>query len=217
MAKLKVYNMQAEEVGSVSLNKDIFEVEYNEPVIHQVIVAMNANARQGTKSALTRSEVRGHAKKPYAQKHTGNARQGSTKGPQFRGGGVVFAPKPRDFSKKVNKQVKFLAFTSALSQKLRQNEITVIDEIKPENNKTKDMAKFLKAFGFEKKSIIVVAENDPNLIKASANIPNLSVSTVDLLNVEEVVKNKNLIFSKEAIIKLEEARAWVRMILLKNR
>jgi large subunit ribosomal protein L4 len=207
MAKLKVYNMQAEEVGSVSLNKDIFEVEYNEPVIHQVIVAMNANARQGTKSALTRSEVRGHAKKPYAQKHTGNARQGSTKGPQFRGGGVVFAPKPRDFSKKVNKQVKFLAFTSALSQKLRQNEITVIDEIKPENNKTKDMAKFLKAFGFEKKSIIVVAENDPNLIKASANIPNLSVSTVDLLNVEEVVKNKNLIFSKEAIIKLEEARA----------
>ncbi|MDD2445856.1 MAG: 50S ribosomal protein L4 [Clostridia bacterium] len=207
MAKLKVYNMQAEEVGSISLNEDIFEVEYNEPVIHQAIVAANANARQGTKSTLTRSEVRGHAKKPYAQKHTGNARQGSTKGPHYRGGGVVFAPKPRDFSKKVNKQVKFLAFTSALSQKLRQKEITVVDEIKPENNKTKDMANFLKAFGFEKKSIIVVAENNPDLIKSSANIPNLSVSTVELLNVEEIVSNKNLIFSKEAIIKLEEARA----------
>lgn len=217
MAKIKVYNMKAEEVGSLTLDEDIFDVEYHEPVIHQTIVAMDANARQGTKSALTRSEVRGHAKKPYAQKHTGNARQGSTKGPQFKGGGVVFAPKPRDFSKKVNKQVKFLAFISALSQKLRQEELTVIDEIKFESNKTKEMTNMLKAFGFDRKTIIVVPEKDENLLKAGANVPNLKITTSMLLNVKEIVANRNLVFSKDAIKKLEEERLWTDMTLLKNR
>ena len=137
MPSVKLFNMNAEEVGSLKLNEDIFGVEYNEPVIHEVIVAMQANERQGTKSTLTRSEVRGHAKKPYKQKHTGNARQGSTKGPHQIGGGVAFAPKPRDFSKKVNKQVKRLALVSALSEKLRQKEITFLDEFKLQEPKTK--------------------------------------------------------------------------------
>ena len=119
--KAKVYNMQNAEVSEIELNDVIFGAEYNEALIHEVIVAQDANKRQGTKSTLTRSEVRGHAKKPYGQKHTGHARQGSTKGPQFVGGGVVFAPKPRDFSKKVNKFAKRTAFVSALSQKLAQN------------------------------------------------------------------------------------------------
>ena len=141
MADVKVYDMKAKEVGSITLNPELFGVEYNEPVIHQVIVAENANARQGTKSTLTVSEVRGHHKKPYAQKHTGNARHGNTKAPQYKGGGIVHAMKPRDFSKKVNKQVKYLAFASALSQKLNQNEITVIDEIAFEQPKTKAIEK----------------------------------------------------------------------------
>lgn len=206
MAKLKVYDMQANEVGSINLKDEIFNVEYNEPVIHQVIVAENANARQGTKASLSRSEVRGHAKKPYAQKHTGNARHGDTKAPQFKGGAKVFPARPRDFSKKVNKQVKYLAFLSALSQKLRQNEITVVDEIKVAEAKTKNVSAFLKAFGFNRSTVIVTAEKDEALLKAAANIPFAKVTTATLLNVGEIVANKNIIFSKNAIEKLEEAR-----------
>ncbi len=206
MVKAKVYDMQAKEVGSMTLKDEIFNVEYNQPVIHQVIVAENANARQGTKASLSRGEVRGHSKKPYAQKHTGNARHGDTKAPQFKGGGKVFAAQPRDFSKKVNKQVKYLAFVSALSQKLRQNEITIIDEIKLDKPKTKNVANFLKAFNFNRNTVIVTAEKDDNLLKATANIPFAKVTTADLLNVGEIVSNKNLIFSKGAIQKLEEAR-----------
>ena len=206
MAKAKVYDMQAKEVASMTLKDEIFNVEYNQPVIHQVIVAENANARQGTKASLSRGEVRGHSKKPYAQKHTGNARHGDTKAPQFKGGGKVFAAQPRDFSKKVNKQVKYLAFVSALSQKLRQNEITIIDEIKLDEPKTKNVANLLKAFNFNRNTVIVTAEKDDNLLKATANIPFAKVTTADLLNVGEIVSNKNLIFSKGAIQKLEEAR-----------
>lgn len=203
MAQIKTYDMQAKEVGSLTLKDEIFNVEYNEPVIHQVIVAENANARQGTKHSLSRSEVRGHHKKPYAQKHTGNARHGDTKAPQFKGGAKVFAARPRDFSKKVNKQVKYLAFVSALSQKLRQNEVTVIDTISIEEAKTKNVVAMLKAFGFDRKTVIVTDQNDANLLRASANIPNVIVTTADLLNVGEIVANKNLVFSKSAIEKLE--------------
>ena len=139
--KVKVFNMENAEVGSLTLKDNVFKAEYNEPLIHEVVVAYNANQRQGTKSALTRSEVRGHAKKPWKQKHTGHARQGSTKGPQFTGGGVVFAPKPRDFSKKVNKFAKRAAFVSAISAKLAQKELVVLDEFKLENVKTKEAKK----------------------------------------------------------------------------
>ena len=206
MADVKVYDMKAKEVGSIALPAELFSVEYNEPVIHQVIVAENANARQGTKSTLTVSEVRGHHKKPYAQKHTGNARHGNTKAPQYKGGGIVHAMKPRDFTKKVNKQVKFLAFASALSQKLNQNEITVIDEIDFENPKTKAMMEMLNAFKFDRKTVIVLDDNNEKVLRAGANIPFLSITTANLLNVGEIVANKNLVFTKSAIQKLEEVR-----------
>ena len=207
MAKVKVYNMKAEEVGSISLKNDVFGVEYNEPLIHEVIVAYNANQRQGNKSTLTRSEVRGHAAKPYRQKGTGRARQGSTKGPQFIGGGVVFAPKPRDFSKKVNKVTKRAALLSALSQKLAQKEITVLDKFEVESGKTKDAQKFLDAFKFAGSVLVVSSNNSDKELKATNNIPNLSTVNVELLNTYDVVSNKNVVLTESAIKYLEEANA----------
>ncbi len=207
MAKVKVYNMKAEEVGSISLKDDVFGVEYNEPLIHEVIVAYNANQRQGNKSTLTRSEVRGHAAKPYRQKGTGRARQGSTKGPQFIGGGVVFAPKPRDFSKKVNKQAKRTALLSALSQKLAQKEVTVLDKFEIESAKTKDAQKFLDAFKFNGSVLVVSSNNSDKELKATNNIPNLSTVNVELLNTYDVVSNKNVVLTESAIKFLEEANA----------
>lgn len=204
MPKVKVYNINAEECGSVTLNDKVFKAPYNEALIHEVIVAYLANQRQGSKSTLTRTEVRGHAKKPWAQKHTGNARQGSTKGPQWTGGGVVFAPKPRDFSKKVNAKAKKIAFISALSKKLEQNEITVIDEIKIDA-KTKEMQKILDNFKFNKSTVLVIDEANENIMRASNNIQKLSVVNADLLNTYEVVANQNLLITKEAIKKIQEA------------
>ncbi|MBQ7327517.1 MAG: 50S ribosomal protein L4 [Clostridia bacterium] len=207
MAQVKVFNMKAEEVGSVELNQEVFGVEYNESLIHEVVVAYNANQRQGNKSTLTRSEVRGHAAKPFRQKGTGRARQGSTKGPHFTGGGVVFAPKPRDFSKKVNKQAKRTALLSALSQKLAQNEITVLDKFEIASAKTKDAQSFLNAFKFDGSVLVVSAQNSENELKAVNNIPNLDTVSVELLNVYEVVSNKNVVLTESAIKYLEEANA----------
>lgn len=204
MPKVKVYNINAEECGSVTLKDEVFKVPYNEALIHEVIVAYLANQRQGSKSTLTRTEVRGHAKKPWAQKHTGHARQGSTKGPQWTGGGVVFAPKPRDFSKKVNAKAKKLAFVSALSKKLEQKEITVLDEIKIEP-KTKEMQKVLDNFKFDRSTILVIDGANENIMRASSNIPTLSVVEASLLNTYEVVANRNVVFTKDAIKKLQEA------------
>ena len=198
--------MNAEEVGSLKLNEDIFGVEYNEPVIHEVIVAMQANERQGTKSTLTRSEVRGHAKKPYKQKHTGNARQGSTKGPHQIGGGVAFAPKPRDFSKKVNKQVKRLALVSALSEKLRQKEITFLDEFKLQEAKTKEVEKFLNAFKLDRTVLVVLPEKNEEVLRASRNIKNVTVATADNVNVYEIVTNARVVMPKATVKAIEEAR-----------
>lgn len=206
MPSVKLFNMNAEEVGSLKLNEDIFGVEYNEPVIHEVIVAMQANERQGTKSALTRSEVRGHAKKPYKQKHTGNARQGSTKGPHQIGGGVAFAPKPRDFSKKVNKQVKRLALVSALSEKLRQKEITFLDEFKLQEAKTKEVEKFLNAFKFDRTVLVVLPEKSEEVLRASRNIKNVTVATADNVNVYEIVTNARVVMPKATVKAIEEAR-----------
>ena len=206
MPSVKLFNMNAEEVGSLKLNDDIFGVEYNEPVIHEVIVAMQANERQGTKSALTRSEVRGHAKKPYKQKHTGNARQGSTKGPHQIGGGVAFAPKPRDFSKKVNKQVKRLALVSALSEKLRQKEITFLDEFKLQEAKTKEVEKFLNTFKFDRTVLVVLPEKSEEVLRASRNIKNVTVATADNVNVYEIVTNARVVMSKATVKAIEEAR-----------
>ncbi len=207
MAKVKIYNMKAEEVGSKTLKDDVFGVEYNEGLIHEVVVAYNANQRQGTKSTLTRSEVRGHAKKPWRQKGTGRARQGSTKGPQWTGGGVVFAPKPRDFSKKVNKQAKRMALLSALSAKLADKNLTVLDKFEIDSAKTKDAQKFLDAFKFKGNVLVVSADNTVKELRAVANIPNLETVDVSLLNVYEVVANKNLVLTESAIKYLEEANA----------
>ena len=205
MAKVKVYNLQANVVGEMNLPKDLFEVEYNEPLIHEVVVAYNANQRQGTKSALTRSEVRGHAKKPWRQKGTGRARHGSTKGPQWTGGGVVFAPKPRDFSKKVNKQKKRYALLSAISTKLAQNELVVLDKFEFANPKTKEAKAFVDAFKFEKSVLVVNDLNDKNVRLATANLPKLSIAEIDNLNVYDVISNKNVVFTQSAIKQLEEA------------
>lgn len=207
MPKVKVFNMAGESVGTLNLKDEVFAVEENLPLIHEVVVAYNANQRQGTKSTLTRSEVKGHAKKPYRQKHTGNARQGSTKAPHQIGGGVAFAPKPRDFSKKINKQAKRLAFLSALSTKLAQNEITVVDEFKLNEAKTKEIQNFLNAFKFDKSVVLVTEDKNENVLRAGANIPTVSVTTADLLNTYEVVANKNVVLTKAAIKSIEEAYA----------
>ena len=206
MPSVKLYNMNAEEVGNLKLSDDIFGVEYNEPVIHETIVAQQANERQGTKSTLTRSEVRGHAKKPYKQKHTGNARQGSTKGPHQIGGGVAFAPKPRDFSKKVNKQVKRLALVSALSEKLRQKEITFLDEFKLTEAKTREVEKFLNNFKFDRTVLIVLPEKNDDVLRASNNIKNVTVATADNVNVYEIVTNARIVMPKATVKAIEEAR-----------
>lgn len=202
--KAKVYNMQKEEVGSITLKDEIFGVEYNEPLIHEMVVAYNTNQRQGTKSTLTRSEVKGHAKKPWKQKHTGHARQGSTKGPQFIGGGVVFAPKPRDFSKKVNKFARRQAFLSALSQKLAQKELTILDEFVLAEVKTKKVQEFLDAFNFDKNTVVVLDKLNKDAQRASKNIPNANVTTYELVNIYDIVSNKNVVLTKNAVKKLEE-------------
>lgn len=205
MAKVKVYNMKAEEVGTCNLSDDIFGVEYNEPLIHQIVVAYNANQRQGNKSTLTRSEVRGHAAKPHRQKGTGMARQGSTKGPHFEGGGVAFAPKPRDFSKKTNKVARQTALLSALSKKLADKQITVLDKFDIESGKTKDAQSFLNAFKFDGSVLVVGSNNSDNAVKAVRNIKGLSAVSVELLNTYEVVANKNIVLTQDAVKYLQEA------------
>ena len=205
MAKLTVYNMKKEAVGDVELNDSVFGASYNESLIHQVVVAMHNNARQGTKSTLTRSEVRGHAKKPWRQKGTGRARHGSTKGPQWVGGGVVFAPKPRDFSQKVNKKMRDAAFASAFSQKVAQNEVTILDKIELVENKTKEVATMLDTFGLNKRTIIVTTENDPTVVRCANNIEKVTVAEAGLLNVCDVVENTNIVITVDAIKKIEEA------------
>ena len=205
MAKLKVFNMKKEEVGTVSLNDMVFGADYNEALIHQVIVALHNNARQGTKSTLTRSEINASKKKMYRQKGTGHARHDEVSAPQFVGGGVVFAPKPRDFSQKINKKMRDIAFASAVSQKIRQDEVFILDEINFADAKTKAASEFLKTFGLNKRTIIVTDGKDENVIKATNNIQKVTCQDASLLNVAQVVENTYLVFTKNAIKKLEEA------------
>ena len=205
MAKLSVYNMKKEAVDSIELNDLVFGAEYNEALIHQVVVAQHNNARQGTKSTLTRSEVNASKKKMYRQKGTGGARHDERSAPQFDGGGVVFAPKPRDFGQKINKKMRDIAFSSAISQKIAQNEVYVIDDIKFENSKTKAASEFLKTFGLNKRTIILTDGKDESVLKATNNIQKVSAQDVALLNVADVVENTFLVFTKNAIKKIEEA------------
>ena len=184
--KLNVMNMAGKKVGTVELNDELFNIEYNEALIHQIVVAQLANKRQGTKSTLTRAEVRGGGVKPYRQKGTGRARQGSIRSPQFVKGGVVFAPKPRDFSKRTNKFARRLALLSALSEKIRTNEVTVIDNIELKDAKTKEVVAVLKALGLDKTTLIVTADKDELVLRAAGNLEKVEVTTADLINVYEV-------------------------------
>ena len=205
MAKLNVYNMKKEAVDTIELNDMVFGAEYNESLIHQVIVALHNNARQGTKSTLTRSEINASKKKIWRQKGTGNARHDEKSAPQFVGGGVVFAPKPRDFSQKINKKMRDIAFASAVSEKIRQEQVIIIDDINFADAKTKAASEFLKTFGLNKRTIIVTDGKNENVIRATGNIQKVSCVDASLLNVAEVVENTYVVFTKSAIKKLEEA------------
>ncbi len=205
--EMKVVNSSGKKVGTIELNAAVFEQEYNAALIHQVVVAQLANKRQGTKSTLTRAEVRGGGIKPWRQKGTGRARQGSIRAPQWIKGGVVFAPKPRDFSQKINQKMKVAALKSALSQKVRDDEIIVINEIKAENGKTKEIATVLKNLKMEKRVLLVVGERDELIIRACRNIENVTLINASLINVYDVVANANCIMTKDAIKKIEEVYA----------
>ena len=205
MANVKMLNMLGEECGSLKLKDEVFGADYNEALIHQVVVAYLANNRQGTKSTLTRSEVRGHAKKPWRQKGTGRARQGSTKGPQWRGGGIVFAPKPRDFSKKVNKEAKRVAFRSAISTKLASKELIVLKELELKEAKTKLLVDLLNKLDLDKTAIFVTKDANENLILAAGNLQNIDVTTSNLLNVYDIICCDKLVVTEDAIKAIEEA------------
>ncbi len=204
--QVKVYNTLAKEVGTMDLADEVFGCEYNEALIHQSVVTYLANQRQGTKSTLTRTEVRGGGIKPWRQKGTGRARQGSIRAPQWIKGGVVFAPKPRDFSKKLNKKMKQSAFLSALSYKVANSELVVVDKFAVEQPKTKLVAAILKNFNYsDKKTLLIVTGDNADVLRASNNIEKLTVVDADLANTYQLVSNVNVIATKEAMQKIEEA------------
>jgi len=204
MANVKLYDMKANVIGNLELPDALFNTEYNESVIHQAIVQRLANERQGTKSTLTRSEVRGGGAKPWRQKGTGRARQGSIRSPQWVKGGVVFAPKSRDFSKKMNVKAKEVALLSALSQKIRDDEVIFVDKIAVDAPKTKEMVACLKAFGIEKSVLLVMDNNDEAVLRAAANLEKVSTIAANQINTYDVVKNAKLIVSKDAVKQIEE-------------
>ena len=203
MANVKVYNMKGQETGSMDLGA-LFEIEYNEPLIHQAVVTRLANMRQGTKGTLTRTEVRGGGRKPWRQKGTGNARQGSIRAPQWIKGGVVFAPKSRDFSKKMNITARRTALLSALSKRVADGAFFVVDNIAVADGKTKEMVAFLDAFKFDKTVLMVMNDNDALVIRAARNLEKLQTLPVDQLNTYDVVKNAVVVIAKDAVEKLQE-------------
>lgn len=203
MPTIKIYKQDGSSAVTMELDDSVFGVEYNEPLIHQVVVAQRANARQGTKSTLTRTEVRGGGKKPWRQKGTGNARQGSIRAPQWKGGGVVFAPKPRSFRQKVNKLVRINAITSALSAKLSDGNLIVVDKLDLEP-KTKQMAAILKALKIESRVLLVLPEGSDNALRAAHNIPTVRTSACESVNVYDVVANSVILTTVDAIKAIEQ-------------
>ena len=200
---VKIYDKKAKEVETIELSDAVFAKEYNEAVIHQCVVAQMNNMRQGTKSTLTRTEVRGGGRKPWRQKGTGNARQGSTRAPQWIKGGVVFAPKPRDFSQKVNKAMKKEALKSAISYKFANEEAIVVDSLALEAAKTKEIATVLKNFNLEKNVLLVLGAHDDNAVVAARNIPGVTTVNADLISVLDVVANAKCVLTKEAAKQIE--------------
>ena len=203
----KVLNMAGEQVGEIELPEALFGVEPNQAVVHDVVKNHLANCRQGTQSALTRAEVSGGGRKPWRQKGTGRARHGSTRAPQWTHGGIVFAPKPRDYSYTLNKKSRRLALKSALSAKAAEAAVVVIDEIKMDSPKTAEFAKFLAAIGAEKKPLVVTAEASQNVVKSGRNIPGCEVTFANLLNVYDIVNANKLVLDKAALQKIEEVFA----------
>ena len=204
MSSIKVYKMDGSEAGTMKLNEKVFGAEYNEALIHQAVVTRLANERQGTKSTLTRTEVRGGGRKPWRQKGTGNARQGSIRAPQWIKGGVVFAPKSRDFSKDMNKKAKIAALLSALSKKVADGEFVVVDKLEVKDGKTKEMVAFQKALGLDKSAVIVMDNDDQKVILAARNIQKLSTLPVAQISTYEVVANAKVVMTKAAVKKIEE-------------
>ena len=202
-----VYDMSGKQVGQIELSDAIFGIEVNQSVVHDVVKNHLANCRQGTQSALTRAEVSGGGRKPWRQKGTGRARQGSTRAPQWTHGGIVFAPKPRDYSYTLNKKSRRLALKSALSAKAAAEAIIVIDEIKMEAPKTKEFAAFLNAVGVQGKALVITAEANENVVKSGRNIPGCEITFANLINVYDIVNAGKLVVDKAALAKIEEVFA----------
>ena len=207
MPKVAVYNIEGATVGELELNKDIFDVEINEALLHQAVRMQLANKRQGTQSALTRAEVRGGGAKPWRQKGTGRARHGSIRSPIWVKGGVVFAPKPRDYSMKMPKKMRRQALKSALTSKVKNDEILVLDDLKLAQPKTKEMVKVLKNLGVDGKALVVLPEKDEVVVRASGNIQGIKLASVNTLNVLDILNYDKFIITQEAVQKVEEVYA----------
>ena len=207
MAQVKVLNMAGEAVGEITLNDAIFGIEPSEYAVQAVVKNYLANQRQGTQSAKDRGEVRGGGRKPFRQKGTGRHRQGSTTDPSQIGGGVVFAPKPRSYRYSLNKKLKRLALKSVLSAKVADNELIVVDELKFEEPKTKEMVKVLANINAQKKALIVMDEKDANVVKSASNIPGVRTALVSTMNVYEIVYHYSLVLTKSAAARIEEVYA----------
>ncbi|MCD8364865.1 MAG: 50S ribosomal protein L4 [Clostridiales bacterium] len=206
MANVSVYNMEGSEVGSLELNDAVFGVEINEHLVHMAVVQQLANKRQGTQSAKTRSEVRGGGRKPWRQKGTGHARQGSIRAPQWTGGGVVFAPKPRDYSFKMNRKEKRAALKSALTSRVQDEKFIVLDELKLDKIKTKDFIKVLNNLKVSK-ALVVLGDKDFVVEKSAANVPNVRTATASTINVYDIMKYDTVITTKAGVEKIEEVYA----------
>ena len=206
MANVSLYNMKGKEVGTIELNDAIFGVEVNEHLVHMAVVQQLANNRQGTQKAKTRSEVSGGGRKPWRQKGTGHARQGSIRAPQWKGGGVVFAPVPRDYSFKLNKKEKRAALKSALTDKVQSGNIVVVDELKFDEIKTKNFAEVMKNLKVES-GIVVIAENDNNVVLSARNMADVDTTLVGTINVYDILNAKTLVLTKDAVEKIEEVYA----------
>ena len=207
MPKVSVFDMNGKAVSEIELSDAVFGIEPNKTVMHQAVVNYLANQRQGTQSTLTRSEVSGGGRKPWRQKGTGNARQGSIRAPQWTHGGIALGPKPRDYSYSLNKKVKRLALKSALSSQVAEKEIIVVDEIKLDEIKTKSIVNMLSALGADKKTLIVMPEIDEKIIRSANNIANVKTTLVNTLNVYDILNCNHFVVAKDAVAKLEEVYA----------
>lgn len=207
MANVSVYNMEGKEVGTMELNDAVFGVKVNEHLVHMAVVQQLANNRQGTQKAKTRSEVSGGGRKPWRQKGTGHARQGSTRSPQWTGGGVVFAPVPRDYSFKLNKKEKKAALKSALTDKLQSDNLIVVDELKFDEIKTKSFKNVLDNLKVNNKSLVVINDNDQNVVLSARNIPTVKTTLTGTINVYDVLNAKTVVLTKDAVKTIEEVYA----------